>query len=100
MLPRVYRRWKNNARLAKTIGQWIVLSMALGIYASIPAILRHLYPLDVWATSWSANIFLLYSAIEKIPLPSIAMGEVCTAAIFALLYAVILLAIYKANHQS
>jgi hypothetical protein len=66
----------------------------LGIYATLPGIMRRISGSDIW-TGWWSNIFIGYHLIEKIPLPSIALGELCSGCIFATQYAIILLAIYR-----
>ncbi len=97
MLPRLWRKWKQKSHLAQTIGAWIIISGALGIYATLPSILRRICGGGEWTTAWWTNIFLFYSFIEKIDFPSIALGELCAASIFVAQYAIILLAIYKSK---
>ena len=98
MLPRLRQRWRQSAPLSKTIGYWILLSYGAGIYASIPGILRRISGSDAW-TGWWSNIFIFYHLIEKLPLPSIALGELFAASIFAAQYALILLAIYRLRNR-
>jgi len=94
MLPRLRHRWKQSRPLSKTIGCWVLLSYSLGLYATLPAILHRITGSDVWTGRWS-NIFIFYHLIEKLHMPSIALGELCAASIFAAQYALILLAIYR-----
>jgi len=95
MLPRLWRKWKQSAPLSKTIGVWIIISGVLGLYATLPGMLRRLTATGEWATAWWTNIFLFYAMIEKLSLPSIALGELCAASIFATQYALILYSIQR-----
>ena len=95
MLPHLWRKWKQDSPLAKTIGAWIIISSALGLYATLPSILRRILGSGEWITSWWVNVFLFYPLIERLDLPSIALGELCTALIFVAQYAIILLAIFR-----
>jgi hypothetical protein len=94
MLPRLWHKWMQCQPISKTVGHWILLSSTLGIYATLPGIMRRISGSDIW-TGWWSNIFIGYHLIEKIPLPSIALGELCSGCIFATQYAIILLAIYR-----
>jgi hypothetical protein len=95
-LPRLRQHWQQRTPLAKTIAHWIFASYALGAYATLPSILWHTAGIDI-RSAWWANIFLLYPLIEKLPLPSIALGELCCGTIFACQYSLMLLAIYRLN---
>lgn len=95
----IIRRLLENLRTRKPlsgiIGKWIILSYTLGIYAAFPAILRRLGLPQSLTDGWWSNIFIFYHLIEKLHLPSIALGELLSASIFAAQYAVILFAIYQ-----
>jgi hypothetical protein len=95
MLPRLWRKWKQDSPLAKTIGAWIIISALLGVYATLPSILRRISVDSEWITSWWVNVFLFYPLIEKLNSPSIVLGELCTALTFATQYTIILLAIFR-----
>lgn len=99
MLPRLWRRWIKNKPISITIGYWIIISVILGTYATIPGIIRRLFDCGDWAAYWWVNIFLFYPLIDKLNLPSIALGELCAASIFAAQYALILFAIYKYSRK-
>ena len=94
-LPQVLQRWRRAQPLARTIGRWLLLSYGLGLYATLPSMLRRLSCGAEWATAGWTHIFLLYPLIEKLNAPSIALGELAIAACFATQYGLILLAIRR-----
>ncbi len=96
-LPQLWQRWKRRAALTGVIGRWLLLSYGLGLYATLPSILRRASNGAEWATDTWANIFLFYPLIERLNTPSIALGEFCIAACFAAQYGLILLAIRRAE---
>ncbi len=99
-LPELRRKWCRALLVAGAIGRWLLLSYGLGFYATLPSILRRLSCNAEWATGAWTNLFLLYPLIEKLDLPSIALGELCIAACFAAQYGLILLAIRRSRHLS
>ena len=95
VLPKLRRAWQTRDPLAPVVVRWIIFSYTLGLFATLPAIYRHFFSDGTPANAWWSNIFLLYGLIEKLPLPSIGLGEICAAAIFALQYGLMLAAIYR-----
>jgi len=79
------------------IGRWLLFSYGLGLYASLPSILRRITNGAEWTTAGWTNLFLFYPVIEKFDLPSIALGEFCIAVCFVAQYGLILLAIRRAG---
>jgi len=99
VLPRLWRAWQRSARLAKEIGRWLLLAYGLGLYATLPSILRRVTSGAEWSTGPWTNLFCFYPLIEQIHAPSIALGELAIAACFAAQYGLILLAIHRARDQ-
>lgn len=99
-LPRIGNRWGRHLPLADAIGRWLLLSYGLGLYATIPGILRRLCHGAEWTTAGWTHIFLLYPLIDRLDLPSIGLGELLTAACFAAQYTMILLAIRRAGTRT
>lgn len=97
VFPGLWRRWKQALPMTTTIGRWLVLAYGLGLYASLPSLLRRFTGGAEWSTAGWTNLFLFYPLIEKLDLPSIALGELCIAACSAAQYGLILLAIRRAN---
>ena len=97
VLPGLWKRWKQALPMAGTIGRWLLLSYGLGLYASLPSVLRRITSGADWATAGWTNLFLFYPLIEKLDLPSVALGELCIAACFAAQYGLILLAIRRSG---
>ncbi len=98
-LPALRRKWKSALPVSRALGRWLLLAYGLGLYASLPSLLRRLSGGADWATGGWTNMFLLYPLIEKLRLPSVALGELCIAACFAVQYGLILLAIQRARRR-
>ena len=96
-LPGLWKRWKQTLPMAATIGRWLALSYGLGLYASLPSLLRRVTGGAEWTTAGWTNLFLFYQLMEKLDLPSIALGEFCIVTCFAAQYGLILLAIRRAG---
>jgi hypothetical protein len=96
-VPGVLLSWKKHLPLTRVIGRWLLLAYGLGLYATLPSILRRVSSGAEWATGGWTHIFLLYPLIEKLNAPSIALGELAIAACFAAQYGLILLAIHRAK---
>jgi hypothetical protein len=99
-LPALWRTWWKGTPVAGAIGRWLLLAYGLGIYATLPNILRRMTQDSEWTTGTWTHIFLLHPLIERLDLPSMAFGELAIAACFAAQYAVILIAIRRAKHTS
>jgi len=78
--------------ISPAIARWCLWSYAIGALAVVPAIARRLIGIDPTRPFW--NIFLFYPQIDRLPLPSIILGELLMGTILAAQYATILLAIY------
>ncbi len=97
-LPQLWSKWKQAAPVANAIARWLLLAYGIGIFATLPNILRRMTHGAEWATGTWTHIFLLHPLIERLDLPSIALGELAIAACFAAQYATILLAIRRAKY--
>ena len=92
--------WMQDRPVARPIARWCLLTLALGFFAVIPAMVRRLFHLPGIGTGAGWNLFLFYPLLDRLELPSILAGELATAALFSLQYAVILLAIRRAYRNS
>ncbi len=91
------RAWCQHKPLAGLIGCWILWSYMLGLYAVFPAIVRRITDADLSRPIW--NVFLFYPLIDRLPLPSIILGDLLTGGVIALQYGLMLLAIYQRTHR-
>lgn len=98
-LPPFWRAWQRGLPVARTVLRWILLSYALGIYAVLPAIVRRFSSNPDIGSSIGWNVFLFFPLVDRLPLPSILVGELAVGSIFALQYAVMLLAIRRTQHR-
>lgn len=98
-LPSLWRGWRHNLPMARTVTHWCLLSFALGFYAVIPAIVRRLGSNPDIGSSAGWNLFLFYPMLDQLPAPSIVGGELTVSVVFALQYLAILLAIYRAQRR-
>lgn len=89
----VWRAWRNKLPLATPIARWCLWSYGIGAVAVIPAMARRLTDVDPTHPLW--NLCIAYPLLDKLPLPSIALGELLMATILAVQYGSILLAIYR-----
>ncbi len=78
--------------LSSAIARWCLLSYAMGTWAVIPAVARRLTGVEPTHFLW--NLFFLYTLIDRLPLPSIIIGELLVGIILGAQYGSILLAIY------
>ncbi|MFU8780704.1 MAG: hypothetical protein ACNA71_06730 [Kiritimatiellia bacterium] len=81
--------------MSTVIAHWCLWSYAAGIVAVIPAIARRLLGTELTHPIW--NLFLFYPLIDRLPIPSIILGELLMGTILAAQYATILLAIHQAS---
>ena len=98
-LPQLARAWKTGKKLASGFGCLFIYSYGLGLYATIPSILRHIETTESLTKEWWMNIFLFYPLIEKIDGPSIVLGELLIALLFGLHYIMLLLAIKHCSNR-
>lgn len=98
-LPQLARAWKTGKKLATLFGRLFIYSYGLGLYATIPSILRHIETTESLTKEWWMNIFLFYPLIEKIDGPSIVLGELLIALLFGLHYIMLLLAIKHCSNR-
>jgi hypothetical protein len=96
-LPALWRQWRKGSPVAAAVARWLLLAYGLGLYASVPSILRRVCDSAEWTTGNWTLIFLLYPLLERLNTPSIALGELAIAACFATQYMLILLAIRRAH---
>lgn len=88
---------KQRIPASPSIARWCCASYALGLYATLPAIIRRLTQNPELGQSAWWNLFIAYPLIGKLPLPSLALGELLMGILLAAQYATILLAIHRLN---
>ena len=84
--------------VSNTIARWCLWSYAAGIVAVVPAIARRLIGSDPTLPLW--NLFFLYPIIDRLPIPSIILGELVMGIILAAQYCIIILAIHQSNQPT
>ena len=88
----------NVPTLSSAIARWCLWSYAIGTLAVIPAIVRRMTGIEPTHPIW--NLFVGYPIIDRLPLPSIIVGEVLMGSILGAQYCLILLAIYQFKSPS
>lgn len=96
----VVHAWRNKKPLARPLGIMLLVSSGLGIYAVTPSIARRLLNDPDVGQSAFWNLFLLYSMIGRIPLPTIVVGEFLIALLFTVQYALLLYGIWRSRQRS
>jgi hypothetical protein len=96
----LWRAWVQDRPVARPIARWCLITLAMGIIAVIPALVRRLGDNPDIGRGAGWNLFLFYPLLDRLPLPSILAGELAAAGLFALQYAVILLAIRRAYRHT
>lgn len=98
MSPAVARAWQRRERLAPSLGCGLAASLALGMLATVPSLLRHAGAPDAFCDGWWMNLFVLYPAIRALlPRGGMPLGALALAGIFAVQYGLLLLAIRRAQ---
>ncbi len=97
VLRPIYRAWIQAKPLSTLIARGMLLSYGLGIYSTIPAITRRLTGNTQTGSATGWNLFLFYPLFDRLPIPSIFVGEMAMALLFMLQYAIILLALRRAR---
>jgi hypothetical protein len=93
----VLSAWLQKNSMAGVIAKWCLTSYGLGLFAVFPAIFRRFTAMEPTHPLW--NLFLGYPLISKLPLPSILLGELVIGSMFAIQYAIILMAIYRCSQN-
>ncbi len=92
-LPPLLKAWARGNTLAPQFARMFAISYATGIYAVIPAILRHLGVPDAICDAPIMNIFLLYPWINIVKPGAITSGPLILGALLGMQYAILLLAL-------
>jgi hypothetical protein len=96
-IPELRRRWASGQTVARACGRWIVLSLAVGTYATLPSLLRYARVPESIVGAWWMNLFLLHPLIDRLKSGGVFIGEAAVAACFGAQYALMLLAIRRAS---
>jgi len=88
----------NVPTLSSAIARWCLWSYAIGTLAVIPAIVRRMTGIEPTHPIW--NLFVGYPLIDRLPLPSIIVGEVLMGSILGTQYCLIILAVYQFKSPS
>ncbi len=83
----------NVPTLSSAIARWCLWSYAIGTLAVFPAVVRRMTGMEPTHPAW--NLFVGYPLIDRLPLPSIILGEILMGSILGAQYGLILLAIYR-----
>ncbi len=94
-VPGLIRRRRRPDRLAPFFARWIGFSLALGVFAIAPALLRRAGLPDAVCDGWWMNVFFLHSRLQRAwpgrgMLPGLMLIATISAAQYALIVAAIL----------
>lgn len=89
---------RSTPTMSTVIARWCLWSYAAGLFAVLPAIARRFTGIEPTRPLW--NVFLAYPLIDRLPLPSIILGELVMGTILASQYAILLLAIHRASRHT
>ena len=91
--PSLRAAFQGRRSLARSVGGWLLLSWAAGLYAIVPGLLHYAGLPDRICNGWWMNVFLFHSALRHVRAGDI-IGAMVLAAFFAAQYAVLLAAIW------
>lgn len=95
--PRLLRALRRDDRPSRTIGAWLLISYAAGLYAVVPSLLLHAgVPAGICSAQWM-NIFLLHPLLTRMRLGGTIVASATLAVLFAMQYAAVLLAIWRVD---
>ncbi len=98
-VPAVATAWRQHKALAGPFLRWLLLSYALGAYATIPNLLRRTgYLPSLWESNWM-NLFLLHHLIDHFATIHIVLGELAVGLVVGLQYGLLLLAIRRSSQS-
>jgi hypothetical protein len=90
--------WRGGRPLAGLCARTILLALALGVYASIPSLLRRLGVPDAVCDGWWMNVFLGYPLIKSIfTCGGMPLGGLAVTAAFGAPYLFLLVAMRRAR---
>jgi len=98
-LPPLLRRWRRNGTLARHFRSWLLFSYGLGIYATVPGILRRLGIPDAVCDGWWMNLFLLYPLINIVKPGAMTMGPLVLGFCFAAQYSLLFMAVRRLTRR-
>lgn len=96
-LPAVARNWRAGAPLAEPTGRWLLATYALGLWALLPALLRHAGLPAAWCDGWWMNVFLLHPLLSGLHLGGALVGAAALGAVLLAQYGVVLLALARTS---
>lgn len=96
--PGILHALRRQQKLAPLLLRWLLASYAAGLWAVLPAILRHAGLPESVCGGWWMNLFLFHPLLSQLHLGGVIIGGACLAAVFALQYGTVLLALWSARH--
>jgi hypothetical protein len=97
LMPRLRRTWQAREPMSGLLGRWLLAAYALGVYASVPSLLRQAGLADAWCDGWWMNVFFFYPSIKRVfPVGGAPLGGAALGALFVLHYGTLLIAIAHA----
>lgn len=93
--------WRDGRPLAGLCARAMVLALALGVYASIPSLLRRLGVPDDVCDGWWMNVFLGYPLIKSVfTAGGMPLGGLAVTAAFGAPYLFMLAAVRRARNYT
>jgi hypothetical protein len=92
-VPPLLTAWLRKAPLASQFSRWFIASYAVGVYATIPGILRRLGAPDSLCDGWWMNVFLFYPWINEVKPGAETMGPLVLGACLGGQYLLLLCAL-------
>jgi hypothetical protein len=96
--PGILHALRRQQKLAPLLRRWLLSSYAVGLWAVVPAILRHVGLPEAACSGWWMNIFLFHPLLSHLHLGGVIIGGFCLALVLALQYGTLLLALWSVRH--
>jgi len=98
--PPVVRKFRRTGQSAMALGIWLGAAYALGIFASVPNILRWMGVPELACSGWWMNVCLFHPLIDDLESGGMLVGELLFAACFGLQYLVLLITLRWVRRRS
>ena len=95
----VYRNWRGGARLSEPLGRWVLGSLALGVFALAPGLLRHLGLPESFCAGWWMNVFVFHQLLNALKPGGLLVGEIALVACLSAQYVVVVAAVVSARRR-
>lgn len=100
VLPAVVRGWRSGRPLHRTLGRGLIVSCALGIYATLPSLLGWAGVPEAVCRGWWMNLFFLHPLVTRVKAGGMIPAGFALVVCWLLPYAVLLAAIRRAQRRS